>query len=394
MKVDILKFREIPVRSGKGVCVYGTPNEELVEWASVNGIVAETVGPYTNYLLPQGNVEELFQPAKRYDFVDGFSPNLNKHLHLGHLSNFVIARALQGMGVGKEFIAILGDTLPEKDVKSSDALETYLQLCKSVNYRIDRMFFASQVKLNARDQQMLKHGEGEYEGAYVFEVGEKRVVGQKRDGSTTYFYQDVALAKALNGSILYLTGFEQNEHFQNLKILFPDKITHMPLGLVTIEGEKMSSSKGNVIFLSEVFDALMEIFGSFELCWNVAVGHVLKSSPGSVKDIQMSQVKNPRTSPGLYLSYTLARLKSAGVSPDIPGGYTDPWMSIRSLRSRVLLQPNHLMEAAVEKAREISAVYVSEQIRDNTAVIEKLRPMASDMLKAMKELGMFDIDRV
>ena len=55
---------------------------------------------------------------------------------------------------------------------------------------------------------------------------------------------------------IYVVGQEQSAHFKQLKAVlkemgydWSDDITHVPCGLVTKEGKKLSTRKGNVILL-------------------------------------------------------------------------------------------------------------------------------------------------
>jgi len=111
MKVDVNQFKEIPSPHGVGLCVYGGMSDEIKAWTEYHDIKTEFHGRFTNFLFDGQDLDNCFNEGKVYDYVDGFSPNLNKHLHLGHASNFVIAKALQNMGIGKKYIANLGDTV-------------------------------------------------------------------------------------------------------------------------------------------------------------------------------------------------------------------------------------------------------------------------------------------
>ncbi len=112
MKITADKVKITPPKFGGGLCVYGNPSEEVLQWCSENGIQRQYCDPFTNLILPKDIiVEDLFEHPDPYEYLDGFSPNLNKHLHLGHLSNMVLAKAFQAIGTAKNTIAILGDTL-------------------------------------------------------------------------------------------------------------------------------------------------------------------------------------------------------------------------------------------------------------------------------------------
>lgn len=389
IKIDILK--EIPKELGEGLCVFGE-SEMLKEWAKSNDIPFEKSkdGKFTNFDVNRVDLGSVFEIPKTYRYVDGFSPNLNKYLHVGHMSNLAIALALQGLGVGKEYIAILGDTLGG-EVKREDAFQKYVEKCKEVGYKIDKVYYASQQTL--KDSSLLIPGTGEYTGSQVFRSGENLVVGIKSNGDTSYFYQDVALAQHLQDSTLYLTGFEQKEHFENLKTLFP-QIDHLPLGLLLLDGKKMSSSEGNVVFLSDFLLSLEKKFESKELAWNVAAGFILKSHPGSVKNFSLSHADKVKLSPGLYLSYTLARMKSAGIFPQENKSFHTWKMNFKFLKAKTLLQPNVLLEGCIELAKEISRLYEIHQIKGNSDASRIFLPLAEDLLQGMKILGMKEIEKV
>ena len=73
------------------------------------------------------------------------SPNLNKHLHIGHFSNFVLAKSFQTLEVSEQYISILGDTL-SGDVAKEEALEKFKEYCEKFDYKVDKVFFASEMK--------------------------------------------------------------------------------------------------------------------------------------------------------------------------------------------------------------------------------------------------------
>ena len=372
-------------------CVFGTPTPIVQEWISYWNLKTEPSGKFTNILLDGQDINQLFETPKVFDYVDGFSPNLNKHLHLGHFSNLILAKSFQSLGVGKKFIAILGDTL-EGSVDPELAFSKYKDYCNQFGYIIDDIVFASNQVLS--DESILKDGTDTYVGTKIFEVGDEKVVGIKSTGATSYFYQDVALAQNLNGSTLYLTGFEQNGHFQNLKKLFPET-QHIGLGLVSIDGKKMSSSEGNVLFLDDVFKSVMDKFNNDDkLAWNVLAGHILKYDPTSVKNINMKTIDDVKSSFGLYFSYTLAKMKSAGMLPNPITEFHSNALKFKLLKAKTNLSPNILFEEVVDLTKKISSLYVKFHIKDNLENQKMYQPLLDDLLLGMKTLGMFDIDKV
>ncbi len=84
---------------------------------------------------------------------------------------------------------------------------------------------------------------------------------KKSDGATLYITRDLAAALYRKrqydfAKSVYVVGNEQSAHFKQLKAVlkemgyaWSDDITHVPFGLVTKEGKKLSTRKGNVILL-------------------------------------------------------------------------------------------------------------------------------------------------
>ncbi len=389
MKIDINKIKITPEKFGFNFCQFGELTEEVKSWVNFWKFKTEKSGPFTNIIVDDIDFELIFNESVSYDYVDGFSPNLNKHLHVGHLSNLVIANAMQKLGIGKEFIAILGDTL-DGEVNKSDALSSYQKYCQEFNYKVDKIFYASDMKLK---EDTLKEGEGEYLGSKVFDLVDEKIVGIKSSGLTSYFYQDVALAQQLNSSTLYLTGFEQDNHFKSLKKLFPTT-NHIGLGLVLLNGKKMSSSDGNIILLKDFINQLLEMFSDIKLVYNILAGQILKSAPGGSKSIDMNLISNPKLSLGLYLSYTMAHIKSCGVETKKIKNYVSKELQFAELKSKANLSPNLLFESLVKHCKSINKLYETHYIKDNKENIELFSTLISDLELGMSKLGMFSIDKV
>lgn len=391
MKISLDLVKVTPRNLPFGFCVYGELKEEIRDWANYWDMRIETLEKYTNIFPDKTTIiPELFDDPKIFDHGDFFSPNLNKHLHLGHLSNLIIAKALQSLGIAKNTIAILGDTL-DGAVSKEDALSKYNSYCSQFGYKIDQIYFASEQKM---DDTSLLDGEDEYTGTKIFKIGENKKVGVKSDGSTSYFYQDVALAKKLNKPTLYLTGSEQNDHFADLKTLFP-AISHIGLGLVLVNGKKMSSSDGSVIYIDEILDLVKAKFNNdIQLSWNVLCGHILKYDLRSLKDIKLEQIDNVKTSFGLYLSYTLSRLKSAGMVPDDIYLFNSQVLQYKLIKAKSTLSPNVLFDELVEHCKLINQIYITHHIKDNLENQIMYQPLIDDLWLGMKTLGMFNIDKV
>ena len=392
MKIDINKIKTTPSELGFNFCVFGKPSEEIINWCNHWDLKMEDSGKYTNIILNDDTeINELFNQSTKYDYIDGFSPNLNKHLHVGHFSNLVLANAFQKLNVGKKFIAIFGDTL-EGAVQKDDALKSYFEYCKNFNYNVDEIFFASEMKLE--DESLLKDGEGTYEGSKIFDLGDEKLVGVKSTGSTSYFYQDVALASKLKSSTLYLTGTEQDNHFKSLKKLFTTT-NHIGLGLVQLDGKKMSSSEGNVIYMTDFINSLLPLFNNdIKLVYNIIAGQILKSGPTSSKSIDTKLIGNPKLSLGLYLSYTMAHIKSCGVTIQDKENFYSKQLEFAELKAKSSLSPNILFDALINHCKYINKLYEKLYIKDNEVNKKIFSDLLTDLQIGMKKIGLFPVDKV
>ena len=415
MKIDITKLKTVPEFARKGtafeLCHYGQLTEEIKNWISFHNLDSYEKGPYTNIEIKNVSLQELFNPFRPYSYMDGFSPNLNKELHIGHLSNMVLSKAFHNMGIALNTISIYGDTMPG-EISKEDALVLLGFYMEHFNHFPNKSFYASEMKY--KGNLLVLETEDKYAGCHIFPVGDEKVVGIKSDNSTSYFYQDVCLAeelnqlceqKSLSNKTLYLTGAEQENHFRLLKNLFPN-IDHIPLGLVKVSGKKMGTRFGNVIYIHHFLSELKEIMfkeethgqAEFErqlqLSYNIFAGFILKATPESDKNVVMDVVGNPKNSPGLYLSYTVARLHSAGMALVCEEKFNDIEIEYAYLKSQHLLKPNILFEAITELSNKINALYVDYHIAGNEENQKMFAILLSDLLLGMKKLGLFHTKKV
>lgn len=405
-KIDINKLKIVPdikkqEKNKLELCFYGNLPDEIKEWIEVHQIKTYKIEQYTNIIIDDHHqLSDLFNVNEPYEFMDGFSPNLNKHLHIGHFSNFVFAKAMNSLGLCKHTLSIYGDTLLGEVTKKEalDKLDFYFD---NFGYHSLINTYASEMRLINDD--ILSDGEDNYAGCKVFNVGDQKIVGIKSDGSTSYFYQDVSLAQKLNNSrTLYLTGKEQENHFQLFKILFPN-ITHLPLGLVKVNSKKMGTRFGNVIYIDTLLQEIKEEIGedaSLQLIYNVFAGFILRTTPESDKNINLDSLTNVKNSPGFYISYTMARLHSAGVfdeyiaDKNISTKFENKELEYLHLRSYNDLKPNLLFDGLINLCNEINHLYSNHHIRGNQKNIEMFGKLLSDLMIGCEKLGLFYITKV
>lgn len=394
MKLSINKIKTIPktINDEFGFCVFGEPNDEIKSWIRHHKFETYQSGRYTNIKIGiDVNVNDIFLNRVPFVYMDGFSPNLNKKLHLGHFSNLVLARAFKELGVCKNTVSIFGDTLTGAVSKEEALIYINEFIATNFEYKPDKKFFASEVKYTGT---LLVDGTDKYEGTKIFDIGGEKMVGIKGDGSTTYFCQDVALAEMLNAPTLYLTGKEQCNHFRLLKVLF-SSIEHVGLGLVKVSGKKMSSREGNVILMEDFIDEVATHFDKidFKLAYNIFAGFILRSVPNSDKNVNMDEVSDPKKSEGLYVSYTMARLRSAGVNYVVTEQPSQT-MKFAYMKAYNNLSPNVLFEVIVDLCKEINGLYIEHTIKGNKENEIMFQEKLSHVLWGCQKLGLFFINKV
>ncbi len=160
------------------------------------------------------------------------------------------------------------------------------------------------------------------------------VLLRKTDGATTYHTRDLAAAffrlrKYKPEKLVYVVGAEQKMHFQQLfKVLElagveREKLKHVDFGLFKFPEGKMSTRKGNVIFLEEVLDKAIGLAEQIieeknphlnnkqEIAKQVGVGAIIFAdlSTDRIRDVDFVWEKflsfEGETAP--YIQYTHAR---------------------------------------------------------------------------------------
>ncbi|MDO4912857.1 MAG: arginine--tRNA ligase [Lactobacillus sp.] len=185
-----------------------------------------------------------------------------------------------------------------------------------------------------------KHLLTESRGAQVVELGEDEnpALIVKSDGTSIYLTRDLAAAEwRMNEynfkKILYVVGNEQAEHFKQLKKVlkkmghdWADDIYHVPFGLITQGGKKLSTRKGNVVFLDQVLKEAVSLAkeqietknpslaNKDQVAHDVGVGavifHDLKNDRLDNFDFDLAEVVRFEGDTGPYVQYTNARAQS------------------------------------------------------------------------------------
>ena len=161
---------------------------------------------------------------------------------------------------------------------------------------------------------------------------------RKSDGATLYITRDMAAAlyrkRTYNfAKSLYVVGNEQSYHFKQLKAVlkemgfeWADDMTHVPFGLITKDGKKLSTRKGKIVLLEEVLNEAIDsakeqiteknptLENKEEVAKQVGVGavvfHDLKNDRLNNFDFTLEEVVRFEGETGPYVQYSHARAMS------------------------------------------------------------------------------------
>lgn len=161
---------------------------------------------------------------------------------------------------------------------------------------------------------------------------------KKSDGSSLYMTRDLAAAlfrKRMYGfaQALYVVGAEQRNHFDQLKAVLSEmgftwskQIHYIPFGLMSLNGKKMSTRKGNIVQLEDVLNDSIklareqiaeknpDLANADEVAQEVGVGavifHDLKNERTNSINFKLADVVKFEGETGPYVQYAHARAES------------------------------------------------------------------------------------
>ncbi|HCI0658598.1 TPA: arginine--tRNA ligase [Enterococcus faecium] len=176
---------------------------------------------------------------------------------------------------------------------------------------------------------------------------------KKSDGATLYITRDLAAALYRKRTYdfkqsLYVVGNEQSYHFKQLKAVlkemgfdWSDDMRHIPFGLITQGGKKLSTRKGKIVLLEEVLNEAIQsakeqiseknpdLENKDAVAKQVGVGavifHDLKNDRLNTFDFNLEEIVRFEGETGPYVQYTHARavslLEKAGFVPSETADY-------------------------------------------------------------------------
>lgn len=229
---------------------------------------------------------------------------------------------------------------------------------------------------------------------------------KRSDGATLYITRDLAAATDRYHQFhfaksLYVVGNEQTEHFKQLKAVlkkmgddWADDIIHVPFGLITKDGKKLSTRKGNVVLLEKVLDEAVNLAkqqiaaknpdlpNADQVAHQVGVGavifHDLKNDRLDSFDFSLAEVVRFEGETGPYVQYSNARaqsiLRKAGHHADRQGNLIidDPaaWDTIKFLaefpatvlRAAREYEPSVIAKYALRLSKTFNKYYANSKI--------------------------------
>ncbi len=229
---------------------------------------------------------------------------------------------------------------------------------------------------------------------------------KKSDGATLYITRDLAAAiyrkETYNfAKSIYVVGNEQSIHFKQLKAVlkemnfdWSEDIYHVPFGLITKDGKKLSTRKGKIVLLEEVLNEAIDsakvqiqeknpnLPNQEEVAKQVGVGavvfHDLKNDRMNNFDFSLEEVVRFEGETGPYVQYAHARsrslLRKAGFTPDENKNYAlddaESWEVVKLLqaypatvlRAADKMEPSIIAKHAIQLAQAFNKYYANVKI--------------------------------
>jgi arginyl-tRNA synthetase len=405
----------MPAKYGVGF----TSMHKLPNYAIGDKYRYEMVGHYHNYHFTKENyswpVLDLLSPNY---IIDGFSPNLNKELHIGHLRNLAIAKSLSCiLGDNTKFVALLGCSLGVKKA----ALEGWKYWTNFVGYHPE-IFYDLTLPQDVVPVRLPNNEEIDEHTLACINDGDKIDLPKvwdgpngpvnviRSDGRPLYAFYDLAFAAEV-GPTHYVTGHEQKEHFQSLG--FGSK--HLPIGLILgPDGTKLKSRAGDALLATEALELvrlnLRDVSDNVgkKIAWNILAWNMLHAARETNLKFEVEKWVRSE-SPGMYVTYTMARIGSAlsGCSfarrsnnnllteIDVKLLGTASIFNYHLQQAIVKLDPAPIANYLHDLARVLNRAYDQEPIRNGRYEFACAIGGAYATLKlGMQKLGLFPIDTI
>lgn len=240
---------------------------------------------------------------------------------------------------------------------------------------------------------------------------------KKSDGATLYLTRDLATAYYRKRTYdfkqsVYVVGNEQANHFKQLKAVlkrlgheWADDMHHVPFGLITLGGKKLSTRKGKIILLEDVLNEAIKLAqeqislknpdleNQEEVARQVGVGavifHDLKKERLNSFDFKIEEIVQFEGETGPYVQYSYVRARSLlekygkVVEPTHTFELTDDysWEIIKKLESyaKTIRQAASAYEPSILTKYLIQLAQMFNKYYGNTRILEENEQLESRM---------------
>ena len=323
-----------------------------------------------------------------------------------------------------------------KEVTLKDAAKTYAKLGVSFDSYAGESFYNDKMEpvvQELRDKGLLT----ESQGAQVVDLSEDNMppcLILKSDGATIYATRDLAAAVYRQNTYhfdkcLYVVAYQQDLHFRQVfrvleKMGYPwaKDCVHVSFGMISFEGEALSTRKGNVVLLEDLLDQAVEkaraiieekspnLENKDEVARQVGIGAVVYTdlSNNRIKDIDFrwDRALNFDGESGPYVQYTHARCCSllrkapdfSGVTPDWSDLTDDEAQALLRLLSRFpdvireaadKYEPSMITRAVTDIAQAFNKYYYEHRILDGEPAQAAARVALADATRQVIKTGLY-----
>jgi len=272
------------------------------------------------------------------------------------------------------------------------------------------------------------------EGALVVKLGKDMppLLLQKSDGASTYHTRDLAAAmfrikehKPIK--LLYVVGSPQKLHFEQLfktlgKVKYSaDMFEHVSFGHLKFKDEKMSTRKGNIIFLEDVLDKSIELAlktineknptlkNKVKVAKIVGIGAVVFAdlSNDRTRDIlfDWDKILNYEGETSAYIQYAYARLASIQRKTKVPETKIEYGMLVTDAEQKLITllaefpqivletakhyKPHLIARYALDLAQASNEFYHKCPIQNQEPKVQRVRLELVDAVKQTIKIAMY-----
>ena len=256
----------------------------------------------------------------------------------------------------------------------------------------------------------------------------------KKDGATLYATRDIAAALWRKDEYdfdkcLYITAYQQDLHFrqwfkvvEKLGYSWAKDLVHVAFGMISYEGQSLSTRKGHMIFLEELLNSAIEkareiieqkspnLENKDEVARQVGIGAVVYADlqNNRIKDIDFSweRVLSFDGETGPYVQYTHARCCSAlrkaealsAAAPDYAALSDDYAQELLRQLSRfpetvreaaLRYEPSIITRAVTELCKAYNKFYYENRILDEADGIREARVRLTRAVKNTIKTGLY-----